>query len=74
MCNDAIKEICQLVLASPQEAPAVECVLVAQNVSIDTDEVGTDSGSDLSRIDWRAEQIVDSSLNRVRQIFTSEHK
>ena len=72
--NDAIKAICQSVLASPQEAPAVECVLVAQNVSIDTDEVGTDSGSDLSQIDWRAEQTVDSTLNRVRQSFTSGHK
>ena len=72
--NDAIKAICQSVLASPQEAPAVECVLVAQNVSIDTHEVGTDSGSDLSQIDWRAEQTVDSTLNRVRQIFTSGHK
>ena len=49
-------------------------MLVAQNVSIDTDEVGTDSGSDLSQIDWRAEQTVDSTLNRVRQIFTSGHK
>ena len=39
----------------------MECVLVAQNASIDTDEVGTDSGSDLSQIDWRAEQTVDSS-------------
>ena len=52
----------------------MECVLVAQNASIDTDEVGTDSGSDLSQIDWRAEQTVDSTLNRVRQIFTSGHK
>lgn len=52
----------------------MECVLVAQNASIDTDEVGADSGSDLSQIDWRAEQTVDSTLNRVRQIFTSGHK
>ena len=50
------------------------CVLVAQNVSIDTDEVGTDSGSDLSRIDWSAEQTVVSPQNRVRRIFTSGHK
>ena len=49
--NDAVKEICQSVLASPQEAPAVECVLVAQNMSIDSHEASTDSGSDLSEID-----------------------
>ena len=49
--NDAVKEICQSVLASPQQAPAVECVLVAQNMSIDPDEASTDSGSDLSQID-----------------------
>ena len=48
--------------------------MVAQNVSINTDEVGTDSGSDLSQIDWRTEQTVDSTLNRVRQIFISGNK
>ena len=72
--NDVIKAICQSAPSSPQEAADVECVLVAQKMSIDTDEVGTDSGSDLSQNDWRAEQTVDSTLNRVRQIFTSGHK
>ena len=74
LLNDTIKAICQSVLASPQEAPSVECVLVAKNASVDTDEVGTDSGSDQSQIDWHAEQTVDSTLNRVMQIFTSGHK
>ena len=49
----------------------MECEFVAQNVPIDTDEVGTGSDSDLSQIDWHAEQTVDATLNRVRQIFTS---
>ena len=58
----------------PLKTHQLWCVLVAQNVSIGTDKVGTDSGLDLSQIDWFAEQTVDSTLNRVRQIFTSGHK
>ena len=50
-----------------EEAPAVECILLALNASIDDDEAGTDTGSDLSRIDWPAEQTVDTTLYRVRQ-------
>ena len=48
--NDAIKAICQSVLASSEKAPAVECVLLAQDASIDNDEVGSDIGSDISQI------------------------
>ena len=37
--NDAIKAICQSVSASSEKAPAVECVLIAQDASIGSDEV-----------------------------------
>ncbi|MCG8094292.1 MAG: DDE-type integrase/transposase/recombinase [Candidatus Thiodiazotropha endolucinida] len=72
--NDAIKAICQAVLAPPEEAPAVECVLVAQHLDLTGDEVGSDSGSDFSQVDWRAEQTIDSTLNRVKTILASGHK
>ena len=57
-----------------EEAPAVECILLAQNASIDDDEAGTDTGSDLSQIDWPAEQTVDTTFYRVRQLLSSGHK
>ena len=51
LLNDAIKAICQSVLASSEKAPAVECVLLTQDASIGTDEVGSDFGSDISQVD-----------------------
>ena len=72
--NDVIKAICHAALVSVEEAPAVECILLAQNASIDDDEAGTDTGSDLSQIDWPAEQTVDTTLYRVRQLLSSGHK
>ena len=72
--NDAIKAICQSVLASSEKAPAVECVLLAQDTSIGSDEVGSDIGSDISQVDWQAKQTMDSTLNRVIQLLTSSHK
>ena len=66
--------ICQSVLASSEKAPAVECVLLAQDASIGSDEVGSDIGSDISQVDWQAEQTMDSTLNRVIQLLTSGHK
>ena len=53
--NDVIKAICQGVLASKENIPSVECVLLAQKASIENDEIGTDSGSNLSQVDWVAE-------------------
>ena len=61
--NDAIKAICQLVLASSEKALAVECVLLAQDASIGNDEVGSDIGSDISQVDWQAKQTMDNTLN-----------
>ena len=72
--NDVIKAICHAALVSVEEAPAVECILLAQNASIDDDEAGTDTGSDLSQIDWPADQTVDTTLYRVRQLLSSGHK
>ena len=48
--------------------------LLAQYVSIGSDEVGSDIGSDISQVDWQAEQTMDSALNRVIQLLTSGHK
>ena len=72
--NGAIKAIRQSVLASSDKAPAVESVLLAQDASIGSDEVGSDIGSDISQVDWQAEQTMDSTLNRVIQLLTSGHK
>ena len=72
--NDVIKAICHAALVSVEEAPAVECILLAQNASKDDDEAGTDTGFDLSQIDWPAEQTVDTTLYRVRQLLSSGHK
>ena len=46
LLNDVIKAICHSALVSVEEAPAVECILLAQNASIDDDKAGTDTGSD----------------------------
>ena len=72
--NDVIKAICHAALVSVEDAPAVECILLAQNASINDDEAGTDTGSDLRQIDCPAEQTVDTTLYRVRQLLTSGHK
>ena len=72
--NDVIKAICQGVLASKENIPSVECVLLAQNASIENDEIGTDSGCSLSQVDWIAEQTVDAPMNRVRQLLLAGHK
>ena len=73
--NDVIKAICHAALISTEEAQAVECVLLAQNSSLDEDEADTDAGSDLSHTDWPAEQTVDATLYRVRQLLLSSgHK
>ena len=70
--NDAI--ICQSALASWKNAPVVECVLLSQDASVGSDEIGSDFRSDISQIDWQAEQTMDSTLNRVKQLLTSGHK
>ena len=72
--NDVIKAICQGVLASCEEAPAVECVLLAQETASVADDLGTDTGTDLSQVDWPAEQTIDPTISRVRQVFQSGHK
>ena len=74
LLNDVIKAICHAALVSVEEAPAEECILLAQNASIDDDEAGADTGSDLSQVDWPAEQTVDTTLYRVRQLLSSGHK
>ena len=54
-----------------EEGPAIECTLLAQNTSI---EAGADTGSDLSQIDFPAEQTVDNTLYHVKQLLSSGHK
>ena len=61
--NDVIKAICQGVLASCEEAPAVECVLLAQETDSVADDLGTDTGTDLSQVDWPAEQTNDPTIS-----------
>ena len=72
--NDVIKAICQGVLASCEVAPAVECVLLAQDTAIDADDIGTNPGSDLSQVDWPAEQAMDANISHVRQLPATGHK
>ena len=72
--NDVIKAICHAALVSVEEAPAVECLLLTQNASINDNEAGTDDGSDLCQVDWPAEQTLDATLCRVRQLLSSGHK
>ena len=72
--NDVIKAISQAVLDSCEEAPVAECVLLTQSASLNVDEPDTNAGFNLSQIDWPAEQTVDGTLNRVRQLLTSGHK
>ena len=72
--NDVIKAICQGVLASGDEVPAVECVLLAQDTAIDADDIGINPGSDLSQVDWPAEQAMDANISRVQQLLVTEHK
>ena len=63
--NEVIKVICQGVLASKEEVPIVECVLLAQDTAIDIDDVDTNTSSDLSQVDWPAEQTIDATIHRV---------
>ena len=56
------------------EASALQCVLLAHNASIDYDEAGTDTGSDLIQVDWPAKQTVDTILYRARQLLSTGHK
>ena len=72
--NDVIKAIYHAAIVSTEEAPAVECVCLAQNSSLDEKESETNAGSDLSQIDWPAEQTVNATLYRVRQLLSSGHK
>ena len=72
--NEVIKAICQGVLASREEAPAVECVLLAQDTNNLADDNGPDIGTDLSQVDWPAEQTMDPTISRVRQMFLKGHK
>ena len=72
--NDVIKAICQGVLASKENIPSVEYVLLAQNASIENDEIGKDFGCSLSQVEWVAEQTVDAPINRVRQLLLAGHK
>ena len=61
-----LKPSAKLVLASSEKAPAVECVLLAQNTSIGNGEVGSDIGSDISdisQVDRQAEQTMERTLN-----------
>ena len=74
LLNDVIKAICHAALVSVEEAPAVECLLLTQNASINDNEAGTDDGSDLCQVDWPAEQTLDATLCRVRQLLSSGHK
>ena len=73
MFNDVIKAIFQAVLVSCEEAPVAECVLLTQSASLNVYEPDTNAGLNLSQFDWPAEQTVDITLNRVRQLLTSEH-
>ena len=72
--NEVIKAICQGVLASREEAPAVECVLLAQDTNNVADDNGPDIGTDLSQVDWPAEQTMDPTISCVRQMFLKGHK
>ena len=72
--NEVIKAICQGVLASKEEVPTVECVLLAQDTAVDIDDVDTNIGSDLNQVDWPAEQTMDATIHRIRQLFATGHK
>ena len=72
--NEVIKAICQGVLASREETPAVECVLLTQETNNVADDNGQDTGTDLSQVDWPAEQTMDSTISRVRQMFLPSDK
>ena len=63
--NEVIKAICQGVLVTKEEVPAVECVLLAQDTALDVDDVGVNTGSDLTQVDWPAEQTMDATIHRV---------
>ena len=72
--NEVRKAICQGVLASREEAPAVECVLMAQKTNNVADDNGPDTGTDRSQVDWPAGQTMDPTISRVRQMFLKGHK
>ena len=72
--NEVIKAICQGVLASKEELPAVECVLLAQDTAVDIDDVDTNIGSDLNQVVCPAEQTMDATIHRIRQLFATGHK
>ena len=72
--NEVIKAICQGVLVTKEEVPAVECVLLAQDTALDVDDVDVNTGSDLTQVDWPAEQTMDATIHRVRQIYATGHK
>ena len=71
---EVIKAICQGVLVTKEEVPAVECVLLAQDTALDVDDVDVNTGSDLTQVDWPAEQTMDATIHRVRQIYATGHK
>ena len=68
LLNDVKKAISQAVLVSCEEAPVAECVLFTQSASLNVDKPDTNAGLNVSQIDWAAEQTVDVTLNRVRQL------
>ena len=50
-------------ITSCEAAPAVNPVPLSQNITAENDECSSYSGSDLSQIDWVAEQTADGTLN-----------
>ena len=68
------KAICLGVLATKEEVPAVECVLLPQDIAVNIDDVDANTGSDLTQVDWPAEQTMDATINCVKQINATDHK
>ena len=61
-------------LSSVEEVPTVECILIAQHCTVDSDEVTSDIGTNFSQIDWFIEQTVDVTINWVKQLLSDVHK
>ena len=52
----------------------MECVLLAQDIAFDVDDVDINTGLDLTQVAWPAEQTMDATFHRVRQIYATRHK
>ena len=62
---EVIKAICQGVLVTKEEVPAVECVILAQDTAVDVDDVDINTSSDLTQVDWLAEQTLNATIHHM---------